>query len=57
MNTRQTGKPIQNGKLSEVTNHQHAQAPISTNSFASLPRPKPGIESEIAAALQADFTQ
>ena len=32
MNTRQVGKAIQNGRLSEVTSHQHAQAPISTNS-------------------------
>ncbi len=32
MNTRQTGKPIQNGRLSEATSHQQAHAPISTNS-------------------------
>ena len=32
MNTRQTGKLSQNGSCSELTSHQQAQAPISTNS-------------------------
>ncbi|MBV9503219.1 MAG: hypothetical protein JO138_27920 [Acidobacteriaceae bacterium] len=30
-------------------------APITPASFASLPQPKPGLESEIATALKADF--